>query len=393
MAYEYWTKNGYNMFEMSSLLQKAIRRNLPEYAGFAAYELYQSYGAYLWRRLLVISAEDCNDLITSKIVTLEDADRKANCVKGEKRDLSFVSEAVNGLCAAAKNRDACYYALNFLSPSNRIDKAKIKPIPSNELYLYDDEYVPRWAFDCKTVNDETAGDRIKRLLEANMDLCGTEQIGFFDFEEPEDSTHAPRQVTQYGNDKFEMAAMLKDAILAHDFTHSGYPGFDLYYSFPEYVWKWMLIMSVKYCGNIVTNEIIALKIADEEVNSKRKKEEFKDQVFISKAILLLIRALQSKGVGSLTTSFRLDGREKMIDECVLKDGVIPEWVYDRHTIQGKQAGKTSVDMIDAEEKALVPKQAGFFDNGDWAQWEKNWNRSPVDTRKWREFAKGKIHYE
>ena len=382
------------MFDMSSLLQKAIRRNLPMYAGFAANELYHSYGGYLWRRLLVISAEDCNDLITSRIVDLEDADRRANSRKDAPKDLRFVSEAVNGLCAANKNRDACYYALNFLSPSNSIDKSKIKRIPESELHLLSDECIPKWAFNSRNVCDPDIGERLLELIDASIASHEESQMWLFDFDEPAGvpEPKIPRQITNYKHDKFEMAAMLQNAILDHDFTHSGFPGFDLYYSFPEYLWKLLVIISARDCGNIVTNEIIALKIADDEVNSKKKKDEYKDQVFISKAILLLIRALQTLGKEKLTTSFRTDGTELEIDRCILPDGVIPEWVYDRHTLKGKAAGKTSVDMIDAEEKALVPKQAGFFDNGDWAQWEKNWNRSPVDTKKWEKFAKGKVHY-
>ena len=74
MGYEYRTTNGYNMFDMSSMLQKAIRRGDFTHAGFAANELYYSYYSYLWRRLLVISAEDCYGIMTKEIMALKEAD-------------------------------------------------------------------------------------------------------------------------------------------------------------------------------------------------------------------------------------------------------------------------------------------------------------------------------
>lgn len=47
-----YTKNGHSMYDMVSLLQKAIRRGDAEVAGYAANELRGRYNAYLWRRLL-----------------------------------------------------------------------------------------------------------------------------------------------------------------------------------------------------------------------------------------------------------------------------------------------------------------------------------------------------
>ena len=67
-------KNGHNMFEVSSLIQKAIRRSNKDYACYAANELAPRFRKYLWKRLLCVSAEDCYDLVTNKIVALKQAD-------------------------------------------------------------------------------------------------------------------------------------------------------------------------------------------------------------------------------------------------------------------------------------------------------------------------------
>lgn len=59
MAFHLLTEKGYDLFEVSSALQKDIRRANEKNALFWAYELELSnFGAYLWKRLVVISIED-----------------------------------------------------------------------------------------------------------------------------------------------------------------------------------------------------------------------------------------------------------------------------------------------------------------------------------------------
>jgi hypothetical protein len=51
---------GYEFGEVSSAMQKAIRRADAKLAGYWALELWESgFGQYVWRRLLTVSAEDC----------------------------------------------------------------------------------------------------------------------------------------------------------------------------------------------------------------------------------------------------------------------------------------------------------------------------------------------
>lgn len=53
------TKAGYNMFEVSSVLQKAVRRSTEEEAAWAAWELARSgYTTHLWKRLTLFLVED-----------------------------------------------------------------------------------------------------------------------------------------------------------------------------------------------------------------------------------------------------------------------------------------------------------------------------------------------
>ncbi len=53
------TKRGYQFGEVSSTMQKAIRRADAKLAGYWALELWESgFGKYCWKRLLTVSAED-----------------------------------------------------------------------------------------------------------------------------------------------------------------------------------------------------------------------------------------------------------------------------------------------------------------------------------------------
>ena len=65
------TKGGYDFYEVSSAMQKAIRRADIAVAGFFALELWESgFRDYVWKRLFTISAEDCFGIITKEIEAL-----------------------------------------------------------------------------------------------------------------------------------------------------------------------------------------------------------------------------------------------------------------------------------------------------------------------------------
>src|SRR5215210_1744421 len=103
------TKRGYEFGEVSSAMQKAIRRADTRLAGYWALELWHSgFGNYVWKRLLTVSAEDVWGLITSEIKALHDSYVHVN--KGvparEAQGRIFISKAVILLCAARKSRDA-----------------------------------------------------------------------------------------------------------------------------------------------------------------------------------------------------------------------------------------------------------------------------------------------
>jgi replication-associated recombination protein RarA len=67
------TKTGKDFYAVASLLQKSLRRGDVVYASRAVTELLPKFGSYVWNRLMIVSAEDCGDLVTAEIVGLYDA--------------------------------------------------------------------------------------------------------------------------------------------------------------------------------------------------------------------------------------------------------------------------------------------------------------------------------
>ena len=170
MAYNMTTLSGHNFYDISSMLQKAIRRGDIDRAGYAANELYYKFDRYLWKRLLVISAEDCYGIMTKEIVALKMADDIVN--KGKKRedtDGIFVSKAVTLLCMARKNRDACYVACNFMYLERTLEVEEVPYVNIDECELVDD-YIPDWVFDVHTLKGKYKG-------RTGIDMIRDEQAG------------------------------------------------------------------------------------------------------------------------------------------------------------------------------------------------------------------------
>lgn len=173
--YKLSTKHGYDFYEMSSMLQKAIRRGDYQRAGFAANELIDQYRKYLWKRLLIISAEDCYGIITKEIVGLKLADDETG-----KNGNIFVSKAICLLCEARKNRDACYVACNYMNDNNLLSLEEIKEeCPIDECKLQAD-FIPDWVFDVHTLKGKMRGKTIEDMIRDEQEALNPKQISMFD---------------------------------------------------------------------------------------------------------------------------------------------------------------------------------------------------------------------
>lgn len=338
-GYALVTTHGHNMFDMMSLMQKAIRRGDYEKAGFAAYELSERFRGAMWNRIVTISSEDCWGVVTKEIHRLRMKDK-------EKKDDQLISNAVFLLCRCRKSRDACYFACNFviIEPTSQefdVPQEDMEQIGTfcrivpNSVFsndVFDGFYADIIEIPLQTTLGNGAGsenDRTAARLYHSIRQCNMEAIGTF------------------------MDILRKrDRLL---------------------LWKVILFSGLKVAGDRLTKEIISLALTDEIVNGKKKPEQ-KDEIFLCKAVMLICYA--AYGIGETLLGVDVVEYNNFVDwerykvkpicSCrQLGSNEIPEYVYDVHTIKGKKAGKTDWQMNLVEQAALNPMMKAFFEDASW----------------------------
>ena len=169
------TRNGYDFFEVSSAMQKAIRRGDTGVAGFFALELWESgYRDYVWKRLFTISAEDCWGLITSEVEALWQGHELVNKKSNEPKGRIFVSKCVILLCECAKCRDADHLQ-NFIYDRKDVDverwinDVRRYPIP-----------IPPYTFDVHTRKGKKMGRTKKEFFKDELEALQPRIRGLFD---------------------------------------------------------------------------------------------------------------------------------------------------------------------------------------------------------------------
>ena len=173
--YQMITPKGHNFYDMSSMLQKSIRRGRIDLAAYAADELKRQWRNYLWKRLLIISAEDCYGVITKEIIALKMTDDAT----GKKEDI-FIAKALVLLTQARKNRDACYLACNYMSMDDLIPEDKIEHVDIETQRRLRDSEIPKWVYDVHTLKGKIAGKTINDMIIEEQEALKPHQIGMFD---------------------------------------------------------------------------------------------------------------------------------------------------------------------------------------------------------------------
>jgi replication-associated recombination protein RarA len=179
MGYRMTTRRGYDFGEVSSALQKAIRRNDARVAGYFAVELFESgYGLYCWKRLLTISAEDCAGIITQEIKALCDAYLLIN--KGEEKEKGriFIAKATIILCTVPKSRDADHLTNLVYDRKSRISDGAILKLL--EVARAEKEPIPDYAFDCHTWQGKRNGKTKQDFIHDEFNALNPRQPGLFD---------------------------------------------------------------------------------------------------------------------------------------------------------------------------------------------------------------------
>lgn len=175
------TVNGYDFFEASSTMQKAIRRNDIRIAGFFALELWGSkYGEYVWKRLFTISAEDCAGAsITQEVKALYDGYTLVNKTAKTAKGRIFISKAVIILCKSMKSRDADHLQNLVYDKKLEISDEKIEEYINQ---VRGEEYIPipEYAYDVHTRAGKKMGKTKTEFFVEEHQALTPLQPGLFD---------------------------------------------------------------------------------------------------------------------------------------------------------------------------------------------------------------------
>ena len=177
------TVRGYDFYEVSSSLQKAIRRCDKKVAAYFAVELFESgYYKYVWKRLFTISAEDVQEYVTAEIEALFNGFSMVNsgrsgCDKPKGR--IFITKAVFLLCDAVKSRDTDH--MNIIIYDHKLG------ITDDEINQYINEArsegrmsIPEYAMDVHTMGGKKSGKTKGDFVLEEMRSLKPVQMSLFD---------------------------------------------------------------------------------------------------------------------------------------------------------------------------------------------------------------------
>ncbi len=184
MAYQtFKTKHGFDLSIAASALQKEIRRGRALYAGYWANEIYTSgYYKYVWRRLLVISAEDCAGIITKEIKALYDSAMEVIKLAQGNHGAGriFMGKAIVLLIAQPKNRDADHMNNFTHHESNLIDHEELLKTIDDLIAAKKKPQVPEYVHDCHTSQGKRKGKTKQQFFKEEFEALNDRTDGLFD---------------------------------------------------------------------------------------------------------------------------------------------------------------------------------------------------------------------
>lgn len=179
MGFELRTKRDYDFGEVTSAMQKAIRRNDARIAGYFAIELFESgYQEYAWKRMLTISAEDCAGIITQEIQALFQAWLLANGGKKGEKGRIFLAKAAILLCQWPKSRDADHLTNLIYDRSSQITGESIETLLTE--CRGEKIEIPEYAYDCHTKRGKQRGRTKAQFFHEEQAALQPRLAGLFD---------------------------------------------------------------------------------------------------------------------------------------------------------------------------------------------------------------------
>jgi replication-associated recombination protein RarA len=190
-----YTKNGHDFFAVSSLLQKSLRRGDVVLAATACIELLPKYANYCWKRLFVVSAEDCDALVTQEIVALHQAwvhvgkSNAGSKVEARREGRIFFAKAIVTLakCHHSRDQDELLHLIVNRIPASVVEAALSEVA---NVFAADDGKnieIPDWVYDKHTARGRREGKTLDDFLHEEHDALVNSSTMFGNFDEMVDT--------------------------------------------------------------------------------------------------------------------------------------------------------------------------------------------------------------
>ena len=357
MRYRPFTKNGHNLWDVLSLLQKSIRRNDKRWAVWAANELDSKYHDTAWKRLLIISCEDVGELVTTQVLKNMRAAFHANkeLPSHQISHARWLVETVLLLCDAVKSRDCdnfIYVAYNNGNPSHDEINAQLSAITAEENAMYE-KFLAQHK-KTHVIFPDSADDYL--LMDQQLILhCETPLIP------------VKGNVTRSGHDVTAVLAVLARALDAKNPVMTGWAVCELdtggYGCFMT-IWNYLIDVATRTCANNdkICREAWSLLRMSAMLNARKKS----GQVGCTLPLLKLAFVLCDETLNDRSTDRTLNQRDadRIVTDAEVTDALsniekpaseFPDYTWDVHTLRGKRMGKTSHTFLFSETFSLVPK--------------------------------------
>lgn len=158
--------------------------------------------------------------------------------------------------------------------------------------------------------------------------------------------------TRHGHTLLDCASAFQKAIRRNEPKIACYFGLELFMSgFRDYAWRRLLTVSAEDIHGAITAEIHALYSCWAS-QPKPKRDKNKGRIFFSKAVLILCQAPKSRDADHAQCLWcdqsMAPSEEMQAYMDAIADGErieLPDFTFDMHTRQGKQAGLTKKDFM------------------------------------------------
>ena len=208
-------------------------------------------------------------------------------------------------------------------------------------------------------------------------------------------------LTKNGHDFYVVSSLLQKSIRRGDFKRAGYAANELFDDYNSFLWNRLLIISAEDCRAMVTDELIALRKADEIINKNKKKGE-RNKIFVGKALVILIECAKGRDGDYMADCLMREINPEMRADPAFNqewdtlnltnisqniDDIFPDYVFDPHTLAGKKMGRNfkNYDFDYIESKDMKPKcvQQSMFDGEEWVyddMYDEKGNRTYPDYK-------------